>query len=251
MIASDTSRWFKWLFSHYNERYLLQRHFHAIDTVGDIDPAPPGRPVLYMMNHSSWWDGLIVYQAIVRASKREHFMMMDEKQMSRYRFFRKIGAFSIDKSSYRGVIESLHYSEQLLKQGHSVWLFPQGDIQHLEHRPLQFQNGIGYLLERCPEAIVQPVTAYYSLGLHQKAEVSLLFGMQIEHDWLLESRKLRNAMLRARLEQQLDDHRNLVIRTNGGAIVGARSLLQTTRSTNEKYDAWKNGVAKWTSFFGR
>ncbi|MCY9697078.1 lysophospholipid acyltransferase family protein [Paenibacillus alginolyticus] len=251
MIASDTSRWFKWVFSHYNERYLLQRQFHAIDMLGDIDPAPQGRPVLYMMNHSSWWDGLIVYHAIVRDSSREHFMMMDERQMSRYRFFRKIGAFSIDKTSNRGLIESLHYSEQLLKQGHGVWLFPQGDIQHLEHRPLQFQNGIGYLLERCPEAIVQPVTAYYSLGLHHKADVSLLFGSHIQQDWLIENRKHRTARLRSRLEQQLNDHRDLVIDANGEAIVGARSLLQTTRSTNEKYDAWKNGVAKWTSFFGR
>ncbi|MEI7024184.1 lysophospholipid acyltransferase family protein [Paenibacillus sp. y28] len=251
MIVADTSRWFKWLFRHYNEKYLLQRYFHGIELIGELDPAPPGQPVIYMMNHSSWWDGLIVFHAVMRASSREHFMMMDEAQMSRYRFFRKIGAFSIDKTSTHGIRESLQYSEQLLKSGHGIWLFPQGDIKPLEQRPLQFQSGLGYLLRRNPEVIVQPVTAYYSLGLHQKAEVSLMCGPPMLDNELQVDRRHISNVLQSKLERQLDAHRQLVIVASGDRLTGAKSLIPTRRSINERFDAWRNGVAKWTSFFGR
>jgi len=251
LIAAGSSKWFKRVFAHYNENYLLRRHFQAFQLSGEIDPALQGQPVLYVMNHSSWWDGMVVYHVIANASKREHYMMMDEEQMKRYRFFRKIGAFSIDKKSSRAIVASLHYSESLLNQGHGVWLFPQGDIEHLERRPLRFQTGAGYLLERCPETIVQPVTAYYSLGLHQKAEVSLLFGEPMHRAWQQLGRKTITTMLESTLEDQLNQHRNAVISAARGELAEYRSMLKAKRSTNEVFDAWMNGVTRWKSFFGR
>jgi len=251
LIASDSSKWFKRVFAKYNENYLLKRHFHAIRMNGQIDPAPRGQPVLYIMNHSSWWDGMVVYHVIANASSREHYMMMDEEQMSRYRFFRKIGAFSIDKKSRRGMVASLRYSENLLNQGEGVWLFPQGDIYHLERRPLRFQSGAGYLLERCPETIVQPVTVYYFLGVHQKAEASLIFGDPVRGEWAQLGRKQITTTLESVLENQLNDHRGQAIAACGAELTESRSMLKAKRSTNEVFDAWKSGVTRWKSFFGR
>lgn len=156
MIASDSSKWFKRIFAQYNENYLLRRHFHSFQLSGEIDPAPQGQPVLYLMNHSSWWDGMVVYHAIANASAREHYMMMDEEQMKRYRFFRKIGAFSIDKKSSRAIVASLRYSESLLNQGYGVWLFPQGDIEHLERRPLRFQTARAIYWSAVRERLFSP-----------------------------------------------------------------------------------------------
>ncbi|WP_461671298.1 lysophospholipid acyltransferase family protein, partial [Mycobacterium tuberculosis] len=134
------------LFAQYNERYLLPRYLHGAAVRGAMYDGGRGRPALFIMNHCSWWDGMLVFLAITRLSgyEREHYVMMDEKQLKKFRFFRRLGAFSVDKSSQRGILQSLRYAEEKLKAGHNVWLFPQGDIRHLEARPLQFQSGTGY-----------------------------------------------------------------------------------------------------------
>ena len=44
--------------------------------------------------------------------------MMLEKQLSKYRFFSKIGAYSIEPNSPKGILKSLGYTVSLLRQGH-------------------------------------------------------------------------------------------------------------------------------------
>lgn len=250
MIPAHRNKRFEAIFGPYNERYLLRRQFHTLFRRGEVNQAED-KPVLYMMNHSSWWDGLVVYHLILQDRKRKHYMMMDEKQMKRYPFFRKIGAFSIDKSSVRGITESLRYASGLLKQKEAVWLFPQGDIYHQEARPLQFASGIGYLLERCPEAIVQPVTAYYSMTIHQKPVASLWFGDPIAADWTQLERKVIVQLLRDQLEAQLDEHRSLTLRTNDGHAEGFVQAIAKQRSINETFDRFVRRATSWKSFFGR
>ncbi|MGG4147407.1 lysophospholipid acyltransferase family protein [Paenibacillus algorifonticola] len=218
---------------------------------GELEQAPADRPLLIMMNHSSWWDGLLVYHMIRSESQRHHYMMMDERQMKRYAFFRRIGAFSVNKENVRETAASLHYAADLMRSGGAVWLFPQGDIFHLESRPLQFQTGIGYLLERCRDAVVLPVSLYYTMGLHQKASASFSIGRMIEADWSALGRKEATLLLERRLEQQLGEHRLAVIASADGERDGFRHLLATGRSVNETFDRMKGRTAKWKSFFGR
>lgn len=103
-------------------------------------------------------------------------------------------------------------------------------------------------MERCPGTIVQPVTAYYSLGLHQKAEVSLQFGKPIHRAWQQLGRKTITTMLESALEDQLNEHRLAVIAAARGELAEYRSMLKAKRSTNEVFDAWMNGVTRWKSF---
>lgn len=251
MISAQKKEWFEKLFERYNEHYLLRRHFHTLAMRGHIEAAASDRPIVYIMNHSSWWDGLTVYHAARFAGHRQHYYMMDEKQLSRYRFFHKLGAFSIDKESLRGILQSLRYAADLLEAGNSVWIYPQGDIYHLEERPLYFQNGIGYLLERCPQAVVQPVSAYYTLGMNQKAEATLWFGEPVHHNWAAFGRKGIASNLQELLERQLDAHRALAIAAPDGQLQGFRPLLIGSLSTNEVFDAFKRRASRWFTFSGR
>lgn len=91
MIAAAKSRVFHKIFRRYNEWYLLRRAFRSVAAAGSPDPDIAGsRPVLYIMNHSSWWDGLWFYHAIQclsHADWAQYYVMMEERQLSSFRFF--------------------------------------------------------------------------------------------------------------------------------------------------------------------
>ncbi|MBO8155858.1 MAG: 1-acyl-sn-glycerol-3-phosphate acyltransferase [Bacillaceae bacterium] len=175
MIEPDKRSSFSRLFSIYNS-WLLRRSFHRIGWLAKEEF--PDSPVLYVMNHSSWWDGLLAFQLNQALIKQDSYVMMHEQGLRKYPFFRKLGAFSVNRQNPGDVLRSLTFAENLLKGGKSLWLFPQGDEFHLEKRPLNFLMGAMYLLEKCPDVPVVPISIYYSFGHNRKPEVYLLAGNQ-------------------------------------------------------------------------
>ncbi|OWA36312.1 hypothetical protein B9G55_09750 [Saccharibacillus sp. O16] len=263
MIPAEHSPAFRALFDLYNRRYLLPRAFRCINLYGSLEAGVDRqRPILYIANHSSWWDGLLLFHLWRRSGENHHYVMMDEQQLSKYRFFRKLGAYSVDKSSAGASRASLRYSEDLLLAGNRVWLFPQGDIRHLESRPLILQSGAAHLLRRVPQAAVVPVTFYYTQGLHSKSEVSLEVGRPLMEDWSVLDRSAIMAMLQDELQRQLDRHRDRAIQAvnhpksvqppDPDRVIEAvnhpksvrppdRELLRTGLSVNEKFDRVRRG----------
>ncbi|WP_020615919.1 lysophospholipid acyltransferase family protein [Paenibacillus daejeonensis] len=250
MIEAAKSAPFDRLFFHYNKHYLLRRHFHFVGLQGDLDAALPSGGCLFIANHSSWWDGMVLYHAFRTCSRGDHYVMMDEKQMRDFRFFRKLGVFSIDKSHPRRMLVSLRYAQGLLEAGKCVWMFPQGEIQHLEHRPLRFQTGIGYVLERCPQTTVLPVTLYYSSYHHQKTEVSLLAGTPLRHDWGHMGKQAATALIEQKFSEQLERHRSRCIDGDPQLANDFSPLLSSGGSTSEAFLTMKKKVRAWKSFFG-
>ncbi|KAB2953407.1 hypothetical protein F9B85_05725 [Heliorestis acidaminivorans] len=245
MIESSKNPWFNRIFYQYNLNYLLRRHFHAIYMRGEVDPSTVQGPMVYMMNHSSWWDGLLVYHVTESCSRGDHYLMMDEAQMSKYRFFRRLGAFSINKKEPREILKSLAYAVRLLEKGASVWIFPQGDIYPLEKRPLHFQSGIGHMLRQCIDVPVLPVTLYYSLCQHQKTEASIFFGAPVKQDWSTMNRKDIGRFLEVILESQLDEHRQSVALHGTKALPGFSVIMKASPSTNERFDSFLKMVKPW------
>ncbi|MGF7030611.1 hypothetical protein J2T17_001516 [Paenibacillus mucilaginosus] len=95
--------------------------------------------------------------------------MMSEEGLRRFRFFRRLGAFSVDRGSLQGVKDSLRYAAGVLEgERRALWLFPQGDIRHGDVHPLGFHSGIGYLLREVPGIQVVPVSFYYCFLQDQK-----------------------------------------------------------------------------------
>lgn len=196
---------------------LLRRSFSHL--LGRNIRELPQRPVIFIANHSSWWDGLLFFHLNHTVWKHDIHMMMHEKNLEKYKFFRYLGAFSIDKQNPKDIIRSLQYAEELLKQGKSVVLFPQGDEYHQEIRPLAFHNGIGYLLEKLPEVPVIPIAFYYSFRHKQKPEVWIHQGPALSIEEIPgTSRKERTAFLQQVATTQLDSLKKEVIAENTSAF---------------------------------
>lgn len=249
MITAAKSKPFSQLFYVYLNSYLLKRHFYGIVADGEIDPIRKG-PVIYIANHSSWWDGLLLFYLTHQKSLRSHHIIMNEEGLKRYPFFRKLGAFSVNREQPKELIKSLHYSEKLIQENTPVWIFPQGEVQNQEIRPYKFQSGIGYLTEHFDEVTVKPVTFYYTFGENQKPIVSIRIGDEMLLKGASKSRKYWTSYFQHTLERQADDQRKEII-ANPNFYQSPRlyQLMKRSKSTSDRFDSWKEGVKKWIPFF--
>ncbi len=133
------------LFFKYYSKIKLEKHFHDIRFVGDIDDL--NKAILIISNHFSWWDGFIQLQLNNRFFKRKFHVMMLEEQLNKFMILNKGGAFSVQKNS-RDIINSLNYSVEILsKKENLLLMFPQGEIQSIYTNNYIFDTGLNYLLK--------------------------------------------------------------------------------------------------------
>jgi 1-acyl-sn-glycerol-3-phosphate acyltransferase len=130
---------------------MMHLHFRSVSLKGEFHDL--GLPVLMIGNHFSWWDGFIAYFINFRLLHRKFHVMMLEEQLMGRKFLNKTGAFSIKRGG-RSVIESLHYSAELLrKKGNLVVLYPQGEFQSLYARSIDFEKGIRIIASKIDSSI--------------------------------------------------------------------------------------------------
>ena len=155
MIQARHRLWADIIFQPYLT-WLFKRNFHEIQLLGTPPEIPDDLPVLLLPNHSTWWDGFFVYLLNKKMFRRTAYLMMLESQLSKYKFFAKIGAYSIEPENRQGIIESLEYTVQLLNQemplrrsrdpDHRdgvpplVSIFPQGQLLPWQTRPSRLQT---------------------------------------------------------------------------------------------------------------
>ena len=178
MLTPSKNKAFERLFAVYN-RNLFRRRFERflVSGMSSLDRGNEETPLILYANHSSWWDGLAAFE-ISRAAGLDAFVMMDEAQLNRYRAFRWLGAFSIDKQSVRASYRSLEFASQLLRErkGSCLWIFPQGDIRPSRVKDLDFLGGIGRIALKIRECRFVPVAFRYEFGGEFKPDVFALAG---------------------------------------------------------------------------
>jgi 1-acyl-sn-glycerol-3-phosphate acyltransferase len=146
MIAARHDRWADWIFYRY-VRGLLRRSFHSLRLLGELPRLEPDRPLVLIPNHGTWWDGFFVYMLNRMEFHKQLFLMMLDEQLSRYRFFSRVGAFGIRPGLPRSVAETLRYSAGMLQDpGNALCLFPQGELRYHARRPLSYQRGLERIL---------------------------------------------------------------------------------------------------------
>lgn len=96
----------------------LRRRFRGVWRLGPHADLPPGG-VLLAPNHHSWWDAYLVWLAVQRLG-REALALMDERQLDRFPFFRRVGAISDTelRTALRG-----------LDEGKVLIVFPEGELR--------------------------------------------------------------------------------------------------------------------------
>jgi 1-acyl-sn-glycerol-3-phosphate acyltransferase len=177
MIKANPTRWAKFIFHIYVMR-LMKRQFHAFHLFGDLPQSDPELPLLLIPNHSTWWDGFFVYLLNDQILKRDHYLMMLDRQLAKYKFFARIGAFGITPGDKENVNESLNYTVELLqKKNVMITMFPQGILLPWGKRPLNYKKGIESIIQLHNKPInILPLAIRAEYGGEQRSEVFFQFG---------------------------------------------------------------------------
>jgi chlorobactene lauroyltransferase len=143
-------------------------------------PTPATGPLIFYLNHPSWWDGYMAYvlSRMVLANRFQSFCMMDERELRRYRFFTWIGAFSVNRQDARSALGSVEYISQLLaaRRDRALAIFPQGEITPNDRRPLTMFSGMAHVAQRSGEATLWPVALRYEFRGEQRPEAFIRAG---------------------------------------------------------------------------
>jgi 1-acyl-sn-glycerol-3-phosphate acyltransferase len=247
VLRANKKKWFAYIFDLYNYYYLLKRFFHQITVAGQIDDCRGGN--IYIANHVSWWDGIIFLFIWTRYSQQDHYIMMDEKQLGKYQFFRKVGAFSINRDNLLEIRETMQYVLDLLQQGKNVWIFPQGEITHPNKRPYIFMNGVAHLLQKREETKVIPLTIQYHVSAQQKLAATVMFEEPVYMNWKEINKKELTPLLARTLERHYDAHQKQVLDSVLHKREDAFCALKGSQSTDETFDDFKQGMRKWRHLF--
>lgn len=182
MIEARKSVLFERLFRLYNRR-LLKKHFASVRAAGleHVRQLDPQLPVLCIGNHSCWWDGLIELFFAREVFDCDPYLMMDEQQMVRYRFFRWLGVFSVNRTVARDALRSIRYAAQLFdRPNRFLWIYPQGIMQPNDTRPLRFASGAARIVSMVGKTVqILPFAHRYDFLNEQRPDAFSIFGPPI------------------------------------------------------------------------
>lgn len=178
MLEAKKSFWFEKIFAVYN-RNLFKRRFFSFKIAGlsVLRGRNAKIPLLIYANHSSWWDGLVVFE-IARRNNLNLFVMMEEKQLKNLPLFRRLGAFSVVRENAREAVKSMNYAAKTLAAQPSATLliFPQGKFFPNDARPLKFYNGAARVIEKTGEVCAVPLAIRYEFLSEFKPEIFVRIG---------------------------------------------------------------------------
>ncbi|NTW52379.1 MAG: glycerol acyltransferase [Chlorobiaceae bacterium] len=177
------TRWFGWY-----SRRQFRRHFHSlrVQMPTCLPEMELDIPVIFYCNHAYWWDGFWSQLCTELYFRQTLFIIMENTQLEKHRFFTRVGAFSIDRSNARSAVGTLDYAAScLLSPGeaqNALWIFPQGIIEHVDKRPLVFFRGTAGIVERVlkkrEELYLVSVVSRIEYLEDQKPELLLSFQPQ-------------------------------------------------------------------------
>jgi chlorobactene lauroyltransferase len=170
----------------------LTKHFNAINVrwhaeeagaTGDQYRAIPSGPTqtistIYCPNHSNWFDGYVCQVLARSVFHHNPYLMMEEKNLARYRFFTWAGCFGVDRDDGRAAIASLDYAAGLLRNHpeRGMYVFPQGTMVPNERRPLRMYSGVARLAQRVGQVCVVPMAFRYEYLQEQRPDVFISIG---------------------------------------------------------------------------
>jgi chlorobactene lauroyltransferase len=212
LIESRKNRLFEAIFSLYLKR-LLKKHFHKIHLSGteNFSGIDAAIPTIAYVNHSNWWDGFIAFYLAKEIWNVDSYLMMDIEQMEKYKFFRRLGVFSVDRNSPQSAMESIDYAAQLLKNSNwLLWIFPQGVLLPNDTRPLRFYTGVSAIVEKLGCVNLIPFAMKYEYMMEQRAEIFLQLGKAEKIEEPVKDKKEFTSGLQNNLTMELESLRSKI-----------------------------------------
>ncbi len=219
MITADKRGPFAWLVAAYVHR-KVRRAFRGVWIRGAL--LPPDASLLIYANHTNFWDGFVAAE-LCWAGGWDGYCMMEERQLARYRFLARLGAFSIRRGEAQSALETLRYARGLLaRPGTAVVVFPEGVLRPYGTGPHPLERGVE-VLARQGGVRCLPVGIRYRFAEHELPDVVLAVGEPHAAAPLDEFARRLDAVM-----AEVDDRRPLD---------EFRPLLHGRRSVMERWDA--------------
>ena len=169
------TRWFAGYFGR-----LARRHFAGVHWDAAEDPAGwDATPILFVANHSTWWDGPLALLLTARLGRTFH-VAMEAAHLARHPYFGWIGAHPLRRDGASARYADLERIGGALTPGAALWLFPQGVRRSAAEAPTRLERGAAHLaLTRAPVRVVpvgirlahlgeQVPDAFVRLGLSER-----------------------------------------------------------------------------------
>lgn len=241
MIPARKSPLIEAWFRGYVRRYL-RRSFHRVLLLGE-PPAMPDGPLLVCMNHSSWWDPLLVFWLSRELLSWDAYGPMDQRQLNRYPILARIGAFGVDRESLQAAREFVRYSDELLRgRRRALWLTAQGAMVSSAARPVRFYSGVASLVQSLGVAHVTTVVLEYEFWDEKRPEAFVSFATAIPvvaGPGFVRKPFLRE--LEARMERQMDELAEARRERNASLF---RVLLSGETGISPVYDRFRQTCAR-------
>jgi 1-acyl-sn-glycerol-3-phosphate acyltransferase len=174
-----------------NHDWFLPSCFEQIRVAGQ-EHLPPSGPVIFAPTHRSRWDGLLLPYAVgpqVTGRYPRYMVTVDEMQGLQGYLIRRLGGFAIDTRAPG--VSSLRFGIDLLHQGESLVVFPEGgNLAENRRRCLnRLHPGLARIavkasLSAAPHTMAQdvrivPIAINYRPRLRGRCAVDLQIGRPI------------------------------------------------------------------------
>jgi len=134
---------------------MLRKDFHAVlagrgtaEMLASFNSDT--RPLIVLMNHSSWWDPLIgLYLARTLLPARPVLGPMEAEQLAKFSFFRKLGIFGIDPDHPEAMNTLVNHAATTFakRPATAFWLTPQGEFTDVR-TPVRLRPGAAAVAAR-------------------------------------------------------------------------------------------------------
>ncbi len=164
------------LFARYTRR-LVATHFAAVHLGGELLAREGPRRLLFVANHTNWWDGFLA--VLLSARLGLHFnILMEARHLERYWMFKRVGALPMHRDSAPAAYADLVLAAGCLRRDRSaLWVFPQGKRQPAAAPVAGTERGAAALaLSAGPGVQIVPVAFRYAFLGEQLPEAFVWVG---------------------------------------------------------------------------
>ena len=241
------TRWFGWY-----SRRQFRKHFHSlrVHMPTGLPEMELDVPVIFYCNHAYWWDGFWSQLCTELYFRQNLFIIIEDTQLEKHRFFTRVGAFSIDRSNARSALGTLDYAAACLlspgERQNALWIFPQGIIEHVDKRPLVFFRGTAGIAERVlkkrEELYLVSVVSRIEYLEDQKPELLLSFRPQTlmkKSDW--QGLDHLNGSMQATTESHLDEVKLQVMERR---LDNFDVVIRGGESVNRRVEAFRRMIGR-------
>lgn len=232
-----------WAFEHYVRRQA-RRHFTAVHwrTTDDAPRWDRSLPTIFVANHTNWWDGFLAY-LVSRALGLGYRVLMEERNLARYRAFLHIGALPLRRTSAREAWADLHAARAHLAPGVSLWVFPQGARRPAAEPLVRLGGGAAELALTLARPVrLCPVGFRYGFLGEQLPEAFVLVG----EPWVVQPAPAARAARRA-LTGEIARRMGATLAALDAQLAreelcGFRPLVRGRLSVNKRMDRFRHRV---------